>query len=116
MLGQLTEAIPGLAATTQPGLWQRRAAPLLLGEAFVSAAGKPVLVPAGQHAADAAAAGRAFVELFNDAQAFTSAVHCSPQGSFNLLAAMALWAGLRIDVGELCEEVLVIAARPLPRP
>lgn len=114
MLRQLTAAVPGLAATTQPGLWQRRTAPLLLGEAFVSAAGKPVTVPASQHAADAAAAGRAFVELLGDSQPLISSVCCSPQGSFNLLAAMALWAGPRINPGELREEVLVIAARPQP--
>jgi hypothetical protein len=68
------------------------AAPLLLGEAFVSAAGKPALVAAGQHAADAVAAGRALVELLDDAQPLSSSVCCSQQGSFNLLAAMALRA------------------------
>jgi hypothetical protein len=115
MLGQLAEALPSLAATTQPSTWQRRAAPLLLGEAFVSAAGKPLPLPAGQHAADAAAAGRAVVELLDDAQPLTSSVYCSPQGSFNLLAAMGLWAGLHMDPGELRREVLVIAARPEPR-
>jgi hypothetical protein len=72
-------------------------------------------VSASQHAADAAAAGRAFVELLDDSPPLTSSVCCSPQDSFNLLAAMALWAGLRIDPGELKEEVLVIAARPQPR-
>jgi hypothetical protein len=41
-------------------------------------------------------------------------VHCSPQDPFNLLAATALWAGLRIDPGELHEEVLVVAARHQP--
>lgn len=93
MLRQLSAALPGLAATTQPGLWQRRAAPLLLGEAFVSAAGKPVPVPARQDAADAAAAGRALVQLLDDPRLLISSAHCSPQRSFNLLAAMALWAG-----------------------
>jgi hypothetical protein len=112
ILRQLTVALPGLAATTQPGPWQRQAAPLLLGEAFVCAAGKPVPGSASRHAADAAAAGRAFVELLADSPPLTSNVCCSPQDSFNLLAAMALWAGLRIDPGELKEEVLVIAARP----
>ena len=87
---------------------------MLLGEAFVSAAGKPVPVSAGQHAADAAAAGRALVELPEDPRPLTSGVCCSPQASFNLLAAMALWAGLRMDPGELREEVLVIAVRPQP--
>jgi len=42
-------------------------------------------------------------------------VRCSPQDPFNLLAAMALWAGLRIDHAELHAEVLVVAARPAPQ-
>jgi hypothetical protein len=45
-----------------------------------------------------------------------SAVCCAPRQSFNLLAAMALWAGLRIDPGELRADVLVVAARPQPEP
>ena len=61
-------------------------------EALVSAAGRPVPVPAGQDAADAAAAGRALVQLLDDPRALISSVHCSPQGSFNLLAATAPWA------------------------
>ena len=45
-----------------------------------------------------------------------SSVRCAPQeSSFNLLAAMALWAGLRIDPAELHAEVLVVAARPEPQ-
>ena len=45
----------------------------------------------------------------------TSSVRCAPQEPFNLLAAMALWAGLRIDPAELHAEVLVVAARPEPQ-
>jgi hypothetical protein len=52
----------------------------------------------------------------DSAQTLTSAVCCSPQESFNLLAAMALWAGLQIGPGELRAEVLVVAARPQPKP
>ena len=115
MLGQLSAAMPGLAVTTQSGPWQRRTAPLLLGEAFVSASSKPVAVSVSQHAADATAAGRAFVELLDGSRSLSSSVHCSPQASLNLLAAMALWAGLQIDPGELREEVLVVAARPQPK-
>jgi hypothetical protein len=70
----------------------------------------------GQHAADAAAARLAMVELLDTPDGLGSDVRCSPQESFSLLAAMALWAGLRIDPGELHQEVLVIAARPQPRP
>ena len=115
MLRQLAAAVPGLTATTQPGSWQRRDAQLLLAEAFITAAGKPEALPADQHAADAAAAGLALVELLDSPETLTSAVCCSPQDSFNLLAAMALWAGLRIDPGELRAEVLVVAARPQPK-
>ena len=93
-----------------------RSLQLLLAEAFVTAAGKPEPLPAGQHAADAAAAGLALVELLDSPGTLTSAVRCSPQESFNLLTAMALWAGLRIGPDELRAEVLVIAARPQPKP
>src|SRR5580658_1225687 len=65
MLRQLTGAVPRLTATTQAGSWRRGSAQLLLGEAFITAAGKPEPLPAGQHAADAAAAGLALVELLD---------------------------------------------------
>jgi hypothetical protein len=116
MLRQLAAAVPGLTATTQPGSWRRGHAQLLLAEAFITGAGKHEPLPAGQHAADAAAAGLALVELLDSPQTLTSAVRCSPQESFNLLTAMALWAELRIDPDELRAEVLVIAARPQPKP
>ena len=111
----LAATVPGLTATTQPGSWRRGGAQLLLGEAFITAAGKPEPLPAGQHAADAAAAGLALVELLDSPQMLTSTVRCSPQESFNLLTAMALWAELRIDPEELRAEALVVAARPQPR-
>jgi|SRR5215467_854212 len=115
MLCQLAATVPGLTATTQPGLWLRGGAQLLLAEAFITAAGKPEPLPAGQHAADAVAAGLALVELLDNRGTLTSAVCCAPQESFNLLVAMALWAELRIDPGELRAEVLVVAARPQPK-
>jgi hypothetical protein len=100
----------------KPDRWRRGGTQLLLAEAFVSAAGKPVPVSGAQDAADATAARLAMVEFLNASDPPGSDVRCSPQESFNLLAAMALWAGLRIDPGELHEEVLVIAARPQARP
>lgn len=111
MLRQLASMVPDLKATTQPGSWRREDAQLLLAEAFVTAHSKPTPKPAGQHAADAVAAGLALVELLDNPQALTSAVRCSPQGSFSLLVAMALWAELFIDPGELNSDGLVVAPR-----
>jgi hypothetical protein len=59
MLRQLAITVPGLAATTQPRSRQRGGAQLLLAEAFITAAGKPEPLPAGQDTVDAAAAGLA---------------------------------------------------------
>ena len=116
MLRQLAIMVPGLAATTQPGTWRRGDAQLLLAEAFITASGKPEPLPAGQHAADAVAAGLALMEVLDSSAPITSPVCCSPQDSFNLLAAMALWAGLRIDPAELHAEVLIVAAQPERKP
>lgn len=115
MLRQLAINVPGLAATTQPRSWQHGDAQLLLAEAFITAAGKPEPLPAGQDAADAAAAGLVLTEVLDSSGPLTSTVRCAPQDPFNLLAAMALWAGLRIDPAELHAEVLVVAARPEPQ-
>jgi hypothetical protein len=114
MLSRLATAEPGLTVTTQPGLWLGGGAHLLLAEAFVSGAGKPVPVAAGQHAADAAAAGIALIERLDSGDVLVSDVHCSPHKTFNLLAAMAMWAGLNLSPHELCQEVLVIRVRPRP--
>jgi hypothetical protein len=116
MLRQLAATVPGPTATRQPGSWRRGGARLLPAEAFITGAGKPGILPAGQHAADAAAAGLALVELLDSPDTLVSAVGCSPQESFGLLTAMALWAELRIDPDELRAEVLVVAGRPQPRP
>jgi hypothetical protein len=116
MLRQIAATAPGLAVTTQAGAWQPGGAQLLLAEAFITAAGKPEPLPAGQHAADAAAAGLALLDLLDSPATLASSVYCSPQGSFSLLAAMALWAGLRINPAELQAEVLVVAARPQLQP
>jgi hypothetical protein len=117
-LGQLAITVPGLAATTQPGVWQRGGAQLLLAEAFITASGKPEPLPAGQHAADAdaIAAGLALIEALDSSGPLASRVCCAPHDPFNLLAAIALWAGLRIDRDELRAEVLVVAARPQHEP
>jgi hypothetical protein len=68
--------VPRLAVTTQPGAWRRGGAQLLLAEAFITAAGKPEPLSAGQHAADAAAAGLALLEVLGSPAALTSSVCC----------------------------------------
>ena len=47
------------------------------------------------------AAGLALAEMLGGSAPLTSSVRCAPKEPFNLLAAMALWAGLRIDPAEL---------------
>ena len=111
MLRQLAVTAPALTTSTQAEIW-RRGAQLLLAEAFITASGKPEPLPAGQHGADAVAAGRAPVEILDSPAPLVSSVCCWPRESFSLLAAMAPWAGPRIDPGEPCAEVLVVAARP----
>jgi len=93
MLRQIAVAVPGLAVPTQPGIWRSGGAQLLLAEAFITASGKPEPLPAGQHAADAVAAGLALVEALDSPAPLASSVCCSPRDSFSLPAAMALWAG-----------------------
>jgi hypothetical protein len=87
---------------------RRRAA--LLAEAFITTASKPEPLPAGQHASDALAARLAFAEVQASSAPLVSAVCCSRQDPFNLLAAMAQWAGLPIDPAELSAELLAVAA------
>jgi hypothetical protein len=52
------------------------------------------------------------VDLLNTSAPLASSIYCSPHAPFNLLAAMAMWAGLGIDPSELNQDVLVIAAHP----
>ena len=76
---------------------------------------QPEPLPAGQDAADAAAARLALADTLDGPAPLTSAVRCAPEDPFNMLAAMALWAGLRIDLADPHVEVLVVAARPVPQ-
>jgi hypothetical protein len=84
MLRQLAITVPGLGVTTRPESWQRGSGQLLLAEAFITAAGKPEPLPAGQDAADAAAAGLALAEVLDSSGPLTSVVRCAPQDPFNL--------------------------------
>jgi len=112
MLRELAVTVPGLTTTTQAETWRRGDAQLLLAEAFITGSGKPEPLPAVQDAADAIAAGLALVEILDSSAPLVSSVCCSPRDPFNLRAAMALWARLRIDPDELRAEALVVAARP----
>lgn len=114
MLSRLAMATPDLVVTTQPGKWQAGKARLLLAEAFVSGAGKPVPVEAGQHAAGASAAGRALVERLGDGGALGSGVRCAPHNPLNLLAATAPSEGLVLNPDELHKDVLVVRVKPVP--
>ncbi len=114
MLAELGRVVSGLSVTTQVRRWgagRPGAARLLLVEAFVSGAGKPVATVLGQHAADAEAAARVVAERLVGGR--ESDVVCAPQRAFNLLAAQALWAGLDIGDDELGLDVLVVRARPV---
>ena len=42
-------------------------------------------------------------------------LRCHPQRALDLLAAMAMWAGLRIDHEELGQDVLVVKLLPVPK-
>jgi hypothetical protein len=75
MLRQLAVTVPALTATTQPRSWRNGGAQLLLAEAFITASGKPEPLPAGQHAADAVAAGLALVEVLDSSAPLVSSVY-----------------------------------------
>ncbi|MGH3734397.1 MAG: hypothetical protein ACRDT6_02040 [Micromonosporaceae bacterium] len=96
-------------ATTQPGRWSTDT-PLLLWEAFVSGATKTDRGPDG-HITDARAAARGFVSRIHRLLAAdASDVHVGDHRAFNLAAAAALHAELRIEPDELAGTLLVISA------
>ena len=96
-----------IRATTQPGRWSTDV-PLLLWEAFVSGIAKTDRGLDG-HITDARAAARGFVaRLHRLLAADASDVHVGDHRAFNLAAAAALHAGLRIEPDELAAVLLVI--------
>ncbi|MWA02343.1 hypothetical protein F8568_022450 [Actinomadura sp. LD22] len=113
ILSRLAAVTPDLMVTTQPDQRQAGRARLLLAEALVSGAGRPVPVAAGQHAADASAAGRAMVERLRWRPAGFG-VRCAPHKPMNLLAATALWAELALNPDKLHNDVLVVRVKPVP--
>ncbi|GAA2583114.1 hypothetical protein GCM10010435_71090 [Winogradskya consettensis] len=108
----LAERVPACTATTQPATWQSGQAQLLLAEAFVSGTGKPVPVGVSSHAADAAAAGRDFLDRLHRGP-LVSDVVCGPHAAVNLLAATAIGGRLPIAEHELRADVLVLKVRPV---
>jgi hypothetical protein len=114
MLGELAATIPDVTVTTQTRAWQGGRTQLLLAEVFVSGDGKPVpMSPGAGHVADALAAGKEFVRRL-ETGVLESDVRCDPERPLNLLAAMALWADLRIEPIELRRDVLVLKVMPVP--
>ncbi|GHJ49019.1 hypothetical protein Cs7R123_63610 [Catellatospora sp. TT07R-123] len=96
-------------ATTQPGRWSPDT-PLLLWEAFVSGAAKTDLSQDG-HITDARAAARSFACRAHQPPApDASDINVGDHRPFNLAAAAALHAGLRIEPDELSAALLVISA------
>ncbi|KQV19270.1 MULTISPECIES: hypothetical protein [unclassified Kitasatospora] len=112
MLSRLHSLAPGATATTQVDRFNPGQARLLLAEAFVSSTGKPIAVAGGQHAANAEAAARAVLARLTDGPSRVPGVTCEPRRPLNLLAAMALWAGLPISGDELGLDVLVVRTLP----
>ena len=87
-------------------------ADLLVWEAFVSGTGKPVPADTTQHAADAAAAADTFADRLEAGTLGESDVVCEPMSGFNLAAAAAVYAKLRIAVDELRLPAQVYRTRP----
>lgn len=114
MLSRLRALVPRVTATTQPHRFLTGQADLLLAEAFVSGAGKPVPVVGDQHRADAEAAARAALQyLTGGAPGGVPTVSCAPQRPLNLVALLAAWAGIELPSAEWREDVLVIRTRPV---
>jgi hypothetical protein len=97
MLRQLAVMVPRLAVTTRPGSWRHGGAQLLLAEAFITAAASQSRCQQARMLRMRRRPGLALTEILDGSAPLTSSVRCAPQEPFNLLAAMALWAGLRID-------------------
>jgi hypothetical protein len=95
--------------------WLDGSAQLLMAEALVSGMGKPVAVPAGQHAADAIAAATALADRVMASREPMSDVRCAPHLPLNLAAVMAMWGGLGINPEELYQDVFVVRTRPVPQ-
>lgn len=115
VLERVGSEVSGLACTTRPEVWLCGEADLLVWEAFVSGTGKSVPAGITQHAADAAAAADTFADRLEAGTLGESDVVCEPMSTFNLAAAAAVYAGLKIAVDELRLPVQVYRTRPAQR-
>lgn len=106
ILGEVAAAAP-TSATTNPSRWSAEV-PLFLWEAFVSGGAKTARDNDG-HVGDARAAARAFLRRLGYVRELGD-VHVSGHRAFNLAAAAALQARLRIDPSELSAPLLVVSA------
>ena len=91
-------------------------ADLIVAEAMVTGAGKPVVVDGGQDTADAWAAARRLQELLDlgrTGSPVVSAVDCAPHGALNLAAVALHRGGLTVDPAEWSTDVLVARVRPV---
>jgi hypothetical protein len=105
-----------VTATTQPQRWFDGDINLLLWEAFVSGPAKPIPGEVSQHAADAAAAAATFADRWSSEASTGSDVVCAPNGSFNLAASAALYAGVDINPQEIRLPVVVLRTQPALQP
>jgi hypothetical protein len=112
ILSRLHILAPRATVTTQSQRFTAGEADLLLTEAFVSGAGKPVPVASGQHAADAEAAARATLTYLIDGSDGFPVVECAPRRALNLLAVLADWADMPVPRDELHSDPLVVRTRP----
>lgn len=110
LLREIARSAPDTTATTSPQRWRAGHAELLLMEAFISGKGKNPPGPDGQHIRDAQDAAHAAHTLLDHGSDPLSTICCPDTDgatAFNLLAAMALHAGLTTDPDELRNDVLV---------
>ena len=110
----IVDRVPNLGrVTTQLEPFADGSAQLLLTEAMVTDEGKPEPVDGRQDQADATAAAHRLAEIVASwRSASVSDVSCQPHAAFNLAAAAALYAEMRIDSAELRMDIVVAKSKP----
>ena len=110
----IVNRVPNLGrVTTQLEQFADGSAQLLLTEAMVTDEGKPEPVDGLQDQADATAAAHRLEEILATWRSTSvSDVSCQPHAAFNLAAAAALYAEMRIDPAELRMDIVVAKSKP----